>query len=147
MFSLITRSMRIRMGWLVAAAYLFCVLAPAAALATGNAAPCLTDDVQVTVAHMPDHHADGAHVHGDTAHDHAGAHAHHHAAVPDTPVPHQHDGNNAPGPCCAMMCATALPADLPSIAKPVQPVSVCAPEVASLVHDTTPPLLYRPPIA
>lgn len=147
MLSRITRTVRVRIGWLIAAAYLFCVLAPAAALATGNAAPCLNDDTQVTAAVMHEHHGDAAHMHGDSAHDHAGLHAHHHASAQDAPVPHQHDGKTAPGPCCAMMCATALPADLPSIAKPVQPVSVCTPEVASLVHDATPPLLYRPPIA
>ncbi|WP_245328866.1 hypothetical protein [Bradyrhizobium centrolobii] len=46
-----------------------------------------------------------------------------------------------------MMCVSALPAALPDIAKPIQPVSACAPEVAASLHSEAPPLLYRPPIA
>src|SRR4051812_42477888 len=40
----LTRSMRIRVGRIIALAYLFCVLAPAASLAWGNGpAPCLDE--------------------------------------------------------------------------------------------------------
>jgi hypothetical protein len=74
-------------------------------------------------------------------------HSHHQTAAQDAPAEHHHDGKGTPGPCCAMTCVTALPADLPSIAKPVQPMSTCAPEIALRVRGEAPPLLYRPPIA
>ncbi|GLR88396.1 hypothetical protein [Bradyrhizobium iriomotense] len=137
--------MRIRVGRFVALAYLFCVLAPAAALAWGSGpAPCLGDDLQtVALAHQ---HGE-SHMHADGGHDHAAAHAHHQTAAQDAPARHHHDGKGAPGPCCAMMCASALPAALPDVAKPVQPTSACAPEIAVSLHSEAPPLLYRPPIA
>jgi hypothetical protein len=144
----LTRSMRIRVGRLIALAYLFCVLAPAAALAWGSGpAPCLDDDA-LLAGLVPAHHQMAAsHMHGDSSHDHAGTHAHHQTAAQDAPAQHHHDGKGKPGPCCAMMCAVALPADLPSVAKPLQPISACAPEIVASLHSEAPPLLYRPPIA
>lgn len=145
----LSRSVRIKAGWLVALAYLFCVVAPSGALALGISAPCLSDDAVpaalVPVHYEPSHmHAEGAaHQH---ASDHAQADDHHHAAAQDAPAGHHHGGKGKPGPCCATMCVTALPADLPSIAKPVQPISTCAPEIAVRVHSEAPARLYRPPI-
>lgn len=153
MFLWLTRSVRIKAGWLIALAYLFCAVAPAAALAWGTSAPCLTDDA-VLADPVPAHHQT-SHIHADdAAHDHAKSpakspakpHGHHQAAAQDVPAEHHHDGKGKPGSCCAMMCVTALPADLPSIAKPVLPISICAPEIAVRVHSEAPPLLYRPPI-
>jgi hypothetical protein len=143
----LTRSMRIRAGRLIALAYLFCVLAPAAALAWGNgSAPCLDDGLHAGL--VPMHHQVAAsHTHdSNMTHDHAGMHAHHQTVAQDAPAPHHHDGKGKPGPCCAMMCAIALPADLPSVAKPLQPISACAPEIVASLHSAAPPLLYRPPI-
>ena len=129
-------------GWLIAIAYLFCILAPAAALAWGHGpAPCLGDETSLQHQAMVDH------AHAGAMHDHAGMHAHHHAAAQEQPGGHHHDGKGAPGPCCAMMCVTALPADLPSVTTPVRPISTCAPEIAVIMHSEAPPLLYRPPIA
>ncbi|KJC46879.1 hypothetical protein [Bradyrhizobium sp. LTSP857] len=142
------RSVRIRVGRLVALAYLFCVLAPAASLAWGSGpAPCLDDVLLADL--VPVHHQVAAsHTHdGDVTHDHAGMHAHHQTAAQDTPAPHHHDGKGKPGPCCAMMCVSALPADLPSVAKPVLPISACTPEIVTSLRSEAPPLLYRPPIA
>lgn len=138
--------MRIKVGRFIALAYLFCVLAPAASLAWGSGpAPCLDETVLADLA--PVHHQmQAGHMHGDVPHDHAGTHAHHQAAQ-DTPAPHHHDGKGAVGSCCAMMCVSALPADLPSVAKPLQPVSPCAPEIVASLHSAAPPLHYRPPIA
>lgn len=143
----LTRSMRIRVGRFIALAYLFCVLAPAAGLAWGSGpAPCLGDDA-VLAGLVPVHHQMSAsHMHGDVTHDHSGMHAYHRAAGQDTPAPHHHDGKGKVGPCCAMMCVSALPADLPSFARPLQPVSSCAPEIVASLHSAAPPLLYRPPI-
>lgn len=139
--------MRIKVGRLIALAYLFCVLAPAASLALGSGpAPCLDETVLADLA--PAHHQmQAGHMHGDVPHDHAGMHAHHQTTAQDTPAPHHHDGKGTVGPCCAMMCVSALPADLPSVAKPLQPVSACAPEIVASLHSAAPPLHYRPPIA
>ena len=141
----LTRSMRIRVGRIIALAYLFCVLAPAAALAWGSGpAPCLDDALLADL--VPVHHEmQAGHVHDGVSHDHAGMHAHHQAAAQDAPTQHHHDGKA--GPCCAMMCVSALPADLPGIAKPLQPISACAPEIVVSLHSAAPPQRYRPPIA
>jgi hypothetical protein len=143
----LTRSMRIRVGRIIALAYLFCVLAPAVSLAWGSGpAPCLDDALLADL--VPVHQAAPAsHAHGDLPHDHAGMHAHHQTATQDAPAPHHHDGKGAVGPCCAMMCVSALPADLPVVAKPLQPISACAPEIVISLHSTAPPQHYRPPIA
>ena len=141
----LTRSMRIRVGRIIALAYLFCVLAPAASLAwSSGPAPCL--DGFVLANPMPaDHQIAAAHMHDGAAHDHA--HAHQQIAAQDAPAPHHHGGKGTVGPCCAMMCVSALPADLPSVAKPLLPVSACAPEIVASLHGAAPSLHYRPPIA
>lgn len=143
----LTRSMRIRVGRLVALAYLFCVLAPAAALAWGSGpAPCLAD-AQLSDSVPAHHQIHAGHLHGDASHDHAASHAHHQTAAQDAPAPQHHDGKGTAGPCCAMMCVSALPADLPAVAKPLLPVSAFAAETAASLHSAAPPLHYRPPIA
>jgi hypothetical protein len=62
-------------------------------------------------------------------------------------VKHSDDGKTIPGPCCAMLCLSAIPANLPAIGKPVQPMSVCVSENYRRLPGKAPPLLYRPPIA
>ncbi|MBB4364425.1 hypothetical protein GGD65_005483 [Bradyrhizobium sp. CIR18] len=142
----LTRAMRIRVGRIIALAYLFCVLAPAASLALGSGpAPCLDEALLADPA--PVHHQMGAgHAHDGASHDHAGVHAHHQAKQ-DAPAQHDHGGKRTVGPCCAMMCVSALPADLPVVATPVQPMSTCAAEIVASLHSAAPPLHYRPPIA
>lgn len=134
-----------RVGRLIAVAYLFCVLAPAAALAWGNGpAPCLGSDALLADL-VPAHHQMQA------GHDHAAHHdndgMHHHAAAQDEPVQHHHGDKGKAGPCCAMMCVSALPADLPGIATPRLPTSGCTPDIVARLLSEAPPLLYRPPIA
>lgn len=138
----LTRSVRIRVGRIIALAYLFCVLAPAASLAWGSAAPCLGDDALGDL--VPAHHHMAA-SHGDVPHEHAGTSSQ--TAAKDAPLPNHHDGKGTVGPCCAMMCVSALPADLPSVATPVQPMSTCTPEIVPSLHSAAPPQHYRPPIA
>ena len=137
MFVRLTRPIRAKAGWLVALLYLLCVLAPGAALALGSAAPWLPDEIKpASVAHMHQDSVDGAlHEHG----------RHHQADTGH--AKHTHDGKTSPGPCCAMLCLSAIPANLPAIAKPAQPVSVCVSETYRRLADKAPPLLYRPPIA
>ena len=137
----LTRSIRIKLGWLVALTYLLCVLAPGAALAFGIVpAPCFGDELPVVLA-------SSTQAHMARTDDHGGMHVHHQADASDAPHKHGHDGKASPGPCCAMLCVTALPADPPTIVKPSQPVSLCASEVYAGLPGRTPPLLYRPPIA
>jgi hypothetical protein len=137
MFVRLTRQIRAKAGWLVALLYLLCVLAPGAALALGGAAPWLPDEIKpASVAHMHQGSVDSAlHEHGK----------HHQADAGH--AKHTHDGKASPGPCCAMLCLSAIPANLPDIAKPAQPVSVCVSETYRRLADKAPPLLYRPPIA
>lgn len=138
MFLRITRSLRIRIGWLIALGYLLCVLAPGAALAVGTGpAPCLEVDLATATTGMM-HMGNGG-----AMHDHA-MHMLHHAAGGATA--HPHDGKASPGPCCAMMCVTALPAALPAVMGPLQPVATCAAEADLSLPGEAPPLLYRPPI-
>jgi hypothetical protein len=150
MFVRLRRSKRRAAGWIAAAVYLLCMLAPGAALALGDGpAPCLTDElVPVALISEPDDSAPIGHMHADSSmHDHDGMHAHHHADAGDTPPGPHHDGKTSPGPCCAMLCVTALPADLPVIIKPSQPASICSSEIYRSPPGEAPPLLYRPPIA
>ncbi len=135
-----------RAGRLIVLAYLFCVLAPSLALAFGASIPCVTDEVYpVATAHV--HETAVAHADAGASHDHGGLHAHHAADPAGTPAKHSHDGNSSPGPCCAMMCATAMPADLPSIVTPSEPVSTRLFEPYRVLRSETPARLYRPPIA
>ena len=137
--------MRAKAGWFVALLYLFCVLAPGVALALGDAASCLMTELPATAT---THVHDGAHA-ASAAHQHGEGHQHHADAGGATHdhAKHQHDGKGSPGPCCAMLCVSAIAADLPAVAKPVQPVSVSISENFQRLRGKAPPLLYRPPIA
>ncbi|KRQ88449.1 hypothetical protein [Bradyrhizobium valentinum] len=144
MFVRLTRPVRVKAGWFVALLYLFCVLAPGVALAFGDAASCLMVRLQpVAAAHV--HAAAASHEHGET-HQH---HEHHAGAGNATQehAKHQHDGKGSPGSCCAMFCLSAIAADLPAIAKPLQPISLCVSGNFQHLPGKAPPLLYRPPIA
>jgi hypothetical protein len=148
-------------GWLIALAYLVCIVSPGVALAFGSGpAPRLTDEMSaVAFLPAPDesapmmsmHAHESSQDHGST-HDHGGPHAHHHhadaqAGSTDKPAGHHHKGNALPGPCCAMMCVSAIPADLPALSAPSLPFSICAMEAHQSAPGKAPPLLYRPPIA
>ncbi|BBB99100.1 hypothetical protein BE61_45410 [Bradyrhizobium elkanii USDA 61] len=148
----LTRTRRVRAGCSIILAYLFCVLAPSFALAFGAPFPCLTDEVQpaaaahVHAASTPMAHAEGV-AHDHAAHDHGGMHMHHAADGAEPPVKHSHDGKTAPGPCCALMCASALPADLPLVAGPLHPIATRLAEAFQSLRSEAPARLYRPPIA
>jgi hypothetical protein len=151
MFVRLTRPVRARAGWFVALLYLFCVLAPGVALAVGDAASCLVHQSGMAAA---------AHVHEGVQPQHPASHQHHemqadqhamHPADADHAMPehtrHQHDGKGSPGPCCAMLCVSAIAADPPAVANPVQPISLCVSENFQRLLGKAPPLPYRPPIA
>jgi hypothetical protein len=148
MFVRLTRRKRVKAGWFAALLYLFCVLAPGAALALGDAASCL----------VPQSGTAAMHEHAGTQH--AASHQHHeiqtdqhaaHQADAGHAVPghakHQHDGKGSMGPCCAVLCVSAIADDLPAVEKPSQPRSVCVSESLQRLPGEAPPLHYRPPIA
>ena len=149
------RPVRVVAGWLIAFAYLVCIVSPGAALAFGSGpAPCLTDEMSaVAFLTAPDESAPMLSIPADgSTHDHGGPHAHHHHAAAqagstDKPAGHHHKGNALPGPCCAMMCVSAIPADLLALSAPSLPFSICAMEANQSAPGKAPPLLYRPPIA
>lgn len=141
MLARLTNPIRIRAGRLLALVYLLCVLAPAAALAVGNPPPCLEAETGMATLMQAD--ADSA-----TAHHipHAGTHDHS-ALHGDNNHAHHHHGKASPGPCCAMLCLSAVPADLPAIATPSRPMAALVSAIFRPLRGEAPPLLYRPPIA
>jgi hypothetical protein len=144
MFIRLTRPVRAKAGWLAALLYLFCVLAPGAALALGDAASCLM--------HRPGMAA-AAHVHGEAQAEQVAAHQHHevqaghHGHAMPEPAKHQHDGKGSAGPCCAMLCVSAIAADPPIVATPSPPISLCVSEISQRLPGKAPPQLFRPPIS
>jgi hypothetical protein len=159
MFVRLTRAERWKAGWLLAFAYLLCVLAPTISYALPGAhaiAPCLTDDNHVPGMVYVHNEMPMQHVHKDGhVHDHSDAHAHAKSdgdqrstsiALNGKPVPEKapHSSN---GQCCGLMCVTALPAALIDIVKPSTPTAICDVESYRKVTDNAPPRLYRPPIS
>lgn len=142
MFVRLTRPVRAKAGWFVALLYLFCVLAPGVALALGDAASCLVHRSGMAAAASHEHAATASQEHGEV---------HQHQAdtgnAPQEHTKHRHDGKTSPGPCCAMLCVSAIAADLPAIVKPSQPISLCVFGNFQRLPGEAPPLLYRPPIA
>ena len=151
MFVRLTRRKRVKAGWFAALLYLFCVLAPGVALAAGDAASCLVLRTGTAAT---------VHVHEGAQPQHAASHQHHemqadqhalHHAGADHAMPeharHQHGGKGSVGPCCAVLCVSAITANLPAVATPSQPVSACVTENFQRLPGKAPPLLYRPPIA
>src|SRR5258707_11692726 len=141
MLTSLARMNRARAGWIVALIYLFCQLAPGAALALGHPAPWLPTEIKPAAAAEMHHYS----THG-SSHEHGGMQAADHQADAGH-AKHTHDGKTSPGPCCAMLCLSAIEADLPVIAKPTQPMSACVSESYQRLPGKAPPLLYRPPIA
>jgi hypothetical protein len=159
----LTRSKRLRAGWIVALVYLLCVLAPTLSFAlpgSGALTPCLTEAAHGPgVVHVhndaPAQHVHKQHVHKEGhVHDRSGAHLHANSgddrsistalngrAVPEK-APHSSDGQ-----CCGLTCVTALPAALIDLVKPSAPTALCAIEGDRKVTDNAPSRLYRPPIS
>ena len=151
MFVRLTRPARAKAGWFIALLYLFCVLAPGVALALGDAASCLGHQFGTpTAAHVHE----GVQANHVASHQHQAMQADQHAmdhadaghAMPGH-AKHQHDGKGSIGPCCAMLCVSAIAADLPAVTKPSPPISFCVSENFQRLPGEAPPLLYRPPIA
>jgi hypothetical protein len=139
MIEQLTNSWRLRAAAVLAVLYAVCVLAPAAALAFGDAsraAHCVTDDHRhgVVSLHVDGHDRGTGHVHQDgTTHEHSKM---------------QGDDDKAlPSDCCGIACLSALPA--PLIDTAFVPVSCTAalPAVLADLTSRVPDLLDRPPIS
>lgn len=151
----LTRTRRLRAGWLIALAYLFCVLAPTISYALPGAhvpARCLTDENHVPgMIHV---HSEPHHVH-EAGHSHDRAAAQGLAAGDDDSMSMTSDSKFAPekaphssgGQCCGLMCVSALPARVVDIVKPSAPTALCEVEGYRNVADNAPRRLYRPPIS
>ena len=150
MLSYLTRTGRLKAGWCIALAYLFCILAPSLSFAFADGsrqAPCIVEDHglgmhmhEATVVH---------HVHdGGLVHDHSGGpsatdtgtNIHKDAALP-AKGPHKHADTR----CCGLVSLSAIPAPEIIVAAPMALSSRCEMECYRAIADNTPPRLYRPP--
>jgi hypothetical protein len=130
------KAYRSRAARLLVALYALCVLAPAGALAVGDAAyaaHCLTHEHHgVGHVHEPADVAGQVHVHQDgTSHEHS---------------PDDNARGKASSECCGLFCLTALPApmaDLATLPSFAGSLVVTADDRAGRGTD----ILYRPPIS
>jgi hypothetical protein len=156
MFVRLTRAGRWKAGWLLAFAYLLCVLAPTISYALPGehvVAPCLTDENHVPGMVHVHNEMPTQHVHKDGhVHDHIGGHSH--AGNDDRSMSMALNGKSVPekaphsdGQCCGLMSVSALPANLIDIVTPSAPTAACEAEGDRKVTDNAPSRLYRPPIS
>jgi hypothetical protein len=130
------KAYRSRAARLLVALYALCVLAPAGALAFGDAAyaaHCLTHEHHgAGHVHDPADVAGQVHVHDDgTSHEHS---------TTDDPT------GKAAAECCGLFCLTALPAPMADLAS----LPSFAGALAAAADDRAgrgPDILYRPPIS
>ena len=164
MFVRLTRTKRLKAGWLFALIYLLCVVAPSASFAIAGVVPhCLTTaGLGISSAQM---HG-SMQMHGDTAtehvqgggaiNDHSGMHtltnsgvdnvvAHDPGKETSVPAKSQHKASDAQ--CCGLMCLTALPAPLIDIVMPPALTVICVSQARPDVADSAPLRHYRPPIS
>ena len=137
----LTTTMRMRSAAVLAALYVFCVLAPVAAFGFGDgsrAAHCLTDDnhglrsSHFQEPNVREHDGGKAHVHEDgTSHDHSKA----------------PDGKSSNGQCCGLACLSALPASILEVETPALPAMIASSAIQEDVAGKAPERLYRPPIS
>ena len=159
MFVRLTRARRWKAGWLLAFAYLLCVLAPTISFALPGShavSPCLSDASHVPGMVHLHNEAPTQHVHSaGSMHDHSGTHSNARSdsdhpwmsiALNSKSVPEKAPHSSG-GECCGLMCVTALPASLVDIVNPSAPTALCEVEGYRKVTDNAPPRLYRPPIS
>lgn len=150
----LTKANRFKAAWLIALAYMLCVLAPGVSSAFAFCA------LPTTAAHLAsdDHgHGDAPHAHMDGQHEHLRAamhadHAHHQgeakvvAAVDHAAPQHDHSGMSGAS-CCGVICMIAVPAPVMELAKPSAVTTACESPACRDFADTVPPQHYRPPIS
>jgi hypothetical protein len=146
MLTRLNKSRRLKAGWCIALAYLFCALAPSLSFAFADgsmSAPCIIED------HGPGMHR---HLHGSTdrhQHDASGVHGHSQGAaiLADQAVPEKAPQKTADTRCCGLISVSAIPAGEIVVIRPTALTSLCETESTRVVADNTPPRLYRPPIS
>jgi hypothetical protein len=152
MLARLNKPLRLKAGWCIALAYLFCVLAPSLSFAFADgsrSAPCIIED-----------HDPGMQMHesviGGHVHQAGAVHDHTHAGSMSHPgmMAHEDDGIPAKGPqkpadtrCCGLVTPSAMPASETVLFKPVALTSLCEIERMRDLADNAPPKHYRPPIS
>lgn len=135
----LTRNAKWRAASLLVLAYVFAVLAPAAANAFAPSPPSLAHHAGKRVAAQN-------HAKPSIAHAHAGAeHVHHQDGAQNSDQSSDQVGGDLQ--CCGLACISALPASLLDVPAPTMPKSVRLPASYVDVADRAPPRLYRPPIS
>lgn len=146
----LTKDLRKRAAILIAVAYAFCVMAPAAALAVVSSPTvfhcidALTAKNAAAPSQIAAHsHADGsAHQHDHGSHDQA---THQHGAALDHPS--DDGGAGHAGNCCGLFCVSAIAHD-PGVDFGVRsPASASVATLANGLDGRAPCPLHRPPIA
>jgi hypothetical protein len=132
--------MQIRAAAVLAAIYVFCVLAPVAAFGFGDgsrAAHCFTDD---------NHAFRAGHVHEPNVHKHnVGKELVHEDSTSHESK--ERDGKSSDRQCCGLICLSALPADVFDVQTPTLPAMVAGSVPQEDVAGKAPERLYRPPIS
>lgn len=136
----LTKNLRRRAAILIAVAYAFCVVIPAAALAFGDS-PTVFHCLQNTSSTA------NATEHGATAHSHSDGAVHQHAPS-SVPVGHSgQNGNADTGNCCGLFCVSALTHSVSLTFGLFAAASPSMPTVANGLTGRAPTPLHRPPIA
>jgi len=142
MLTLLTRRLRFRAAFALAALYAFCVLAPHAALAFGGAlGHCLTDlsahlHKRPAVTHL---HADGS------VHTHAKHAAHKQADDTAKHAPQKSD-HKSPANCCGLFCLSAMAEDAPVKLGPDYVGAALIADIPETLSGCAPGRINRPPI-
>jgi hypothetical protein len=140
MLRALTRTIRRRVGRVLALAYLACVIMPPVALAFADgavAAHCLTDDHHMTAA-VPA----AVHVHADGS-------THHHAAPHERGSPQRQSdkpGKAHPANCCGLFCVTATTTEIGVQIAPPPRGRMLAPVLQAAIAGHGPDRIDRPPI-
>lgn len=136
----LTKNLRRRAAILIAVAYAFCVVIPAAALAFGDSPTvfhCLQDTSSTANAAK----------HGAMAHSHSDGAVHQHATS-SMPASHSgHDSSADAGNCCGLFCVSALAHSVSLTFGLFAAISPSMPTVANGLTGRAPTPLHRPPIA
>ncbi|MBB1092378.1 hypothetical protein HUU61_13880 [Rhodopseudomonas palustris] len=160
MFVSLTRNQRIKAGWIVALAYLLCILAPTLSYALPGehaVAHCMPPEgVMSGSAHVHDKAVQPIHAHLDAqTHDHSpappkatsGDHGQSSIATPQA----DDEGSSSKGPhtangqCCALMCVSAMPASHFDIAMPPMSNALRIATSYRALADNGPAVRDRPP--
>jgi hypothetical protein len=153
MLARLNKSRRLKAGWCIALAYLFCVLAPSVSFAFADgsrSAPCIIED-----------HDPGMHVHmhesaiGRDVHDrgavrdhvHGASMAHEGMTAHEAGLPVKAPQKTTDTRCCGLVTLSAIPAEETALIKPPALTSLCEIEITRGLADNTPPRHYRPPIS